>query len=296
MPKLTEGTYALGALTLFAFWLFVGLPFLYLPPEVRIQWQIPPYTTAPSAAEEPKGTPQAPFFIQVLPGADAAQKAAQEVEDHLEKQAADRWLVRWTMCLFFATLGLMLATGVLGAFAFRQAQDMRALIITAGETAKAVGDSASAAWIQANMAVSSTRAHMVPGFPKPVTSMDASWDVEIAVANTGPAAGTVGDTFVVFCDSLPSVPDYSNAIRQRDSTVLSGGQRKVIGTFQSPSRKEGQYCYGFIRFADEIGNWRRRFCVQIWAIRPSGFNFFHEVGGDEFNGEDYEGQSTRSPH
>jgi hypothetical protein len=44
MRKFSEGTYALGALTIFAFWLFAGLPFLYLswPQETRAneQWLV----------------------------------------------------------------------------------------------------------------------------------------------------------------------------------------------------------------------------------------------------------------
>lgn len=111
------------ALLLFA-WLIVGLPFLYLP--TSEQHKAPRSSGATqSPSGEPRGTSQAPFFIKVLPSDDAAEKAAQDAEDREEKKAADKWLVIWTMALFLATVGLILATAVLGFFAFRQSRDTR---------------------------------------------------------------------------------------------------------------------------------------------------------------------------
>ena len=81
-----------------------------------------------SSKGEPRGTESSPFFVQVLPTPKSAEERAQEAEDRDEKKAAERDLVRWTLALFLATVGLMIATGVLGFFAFRQASDMKATI------------------------------------------------------------------------------------------------------------------------------------------------------------------------
>jgi hypothetical protein len=48
-----EGTYALGALTLFALWLFVGLPVLYWPSKGTVQQQIHSSEPAQVGATEP---------------------------------------------------------------------------------------------------------------------------------------------------------------------------------------------------------------------------------------------------
>jgi hypothetical protein len=117
MPKLTEGTYALGALTVFSLWLFVGLPYMYWPREIPLQQPIHSSGPPPQGiAIEPKGTPQAPLFIQVLPGPDASERADHEAEDRSAKQVAD-WV------LGAATIGLMIATIVLGLIAGRQLID-----------------------------------------------------------------------------------------------------------------------------------------------------------------------------
>jgi hypothetical protein len=128
MPKLSEGKYALTAVTLFVFWLFVGLPLFYSSfqsgsgkPE-----RIHSRETVQAPPRELKGTP-----MQVGPGADASERAAQEAEDRLERHAAERSLVVWTEVLAFATIGLIAATCLLGYFSFWQLRDTdRALKIT----------------------------------------------------------------------------------------------------------------------------------------------------------------------
>ena len=93
-------------------------------------------------ASKPEGTRTAPFFVEVIPGPKSAEERAQEAEDREEKKAADRWLVRWTAMLFVATVGLILATGVLGYFGSHQARDMKASIKAAQDAANAAKASA----------------------------------------------------------------------------------------------------------------------------------------------------------
>jgi predicted LPLAT superfamily acyltransferase len=66
-----------------------------------------------------------------MPSPKSAEERAQEAEEREEKKSADRWLVRWTAALFAATVGLILATGVLGYFGLQQSRDMKASISAA---------------------------------------------------------------------------------------------------------------------------------------------------------------------
>ena len=46
MPRISEGQYALGVLTLFALWLFVGLPILYSSNVHSTEWWVAAFTGA----------------------------------------------------------------------------------------------------------------------------------------------------------------------------------------------------------------------------------------------------------
>jgi hypothetical protein len=83
--------------------------------------------------------------VQVIPSLKSSTELAQEAEDRAEKRSADRGLVTWTAALFFATVGLILATCVLGYFAYRQLRDMKASIAAAQKAADAADMSARAA-------------------------------------------------------------------------------------------------------------------------------------------------------
>jgi hypothetical protein len=155
MLKFSEGTFALGGLAVFAFWLFVCLPILNLPSKVDSQQRQYASESKQESDAEPKGTAQAPFFVEVMPTPKTAGERAQEAEDREEKKSADRWLVRWTAALFLATVGLMFATGVLGYFALRQSRDMRDSIASAARAAVAMEQVAQHIEISAQAAVDS---------------------------------------------------------------------------------------------------------------------------------------------
>src|ERR1700719_288896 len=112
MPKCWEGRIALGGLGLIAIWIFMVLPFLYVVPALESPGQTYHDDRHQRTAAEPRGTADAPFFVQVVPSPKSAEERAQEAEDRQEKKSADRWLVRWTAALFAATVGLILATGI----------------------------------------------------------------------------------------------------------------------------------------------------------------------------------------
>ncbi|WLA78498.1 hypothetical protein [Bradyrhizobium elkanii] len=72
-----------------------------------------------------------------MPTLKTAEERTQEAEDREEKKESDRALVRWTFALFAATVGLILATGVLGYFGLQQSRDMKDSIRVARASAVA---------------------------------------------------------------------------------------------------------------------------------------------------------------
>jgi hypothetical protein len=150
MPKITEGTFALGGLATFAIWLVVILPFLYGPASHSSeQKHVAAERPSQSTNTKPDGSAAAPFVVQVIPSPKPTEERAQEAEEREEKKSADRWLVRWTAALFAATVGLILATLVLGYFGLQQSRDMKASIAVGKTAADAAMLSATSdrAWI-----------------------------------------------------------------------------------------------------------------------------------------------------
>lgn len=129
--KISEGTIAIGALICFSAWLFIGLPILNTPSE-RIQYYEATHKPPDHSTPEPKGTSQAPFFVEVVPASKSAEERTQEAEEREEKRLLDRRLANWTVVLGAATIGLILATALLGFFAWRQAGDTKEALHIAG--------------------------------------------------------------------------------------------------------------------------------------------------------------------
>jgi hypothetical protein len=108
MRKITEGQYALGSLTLFAFWLFVGLPLLYWPPPSDAEPSRPPQAHSAQAeyhaTDKPDGSKFAPFFTKTL---KTTEEISQDADDRHEKSSTDWWLMAFTggVALFTLLLG-----------------------------------------------------------------------------------------------------------------------------------------------------------------------------------------------
>jgi hypothetical protein len=133
MPKITEGTFALGALSAVAMWLVVVLPVYYGPPQSSQQMHEATHEAGQAAYAKRDGSAAAPFVVQVIPTPKSAEERTQEAEDREEKKSADKWLVRWSAALFAATIGLIFATLVLGYFGLQQSRDMKHSIAAALE-------------------------------------------------------------------------------------------------------------------------------------------------------------------
>lgn len=141
MPKDAADRGLILFAALMAAWLLIGLPFLYWPGSPHPKERHTASEATQPSNQEPRGTASAPYVVQVIPGPKSAEERAQEAEDRDEKKEADRWLVRWTAALFAATVGLILATGVLGFFAWRQMHDMKASVDASTRQAKVAEDS-----------------------------------------------------------------------------------------------------------------------------------------------------------
>jgi hypothetical protein len=168
-----EGMIVLRGLPALAIWILASLPAVYAQepsaggPDSSQETHANQPTQQPGA--EPRGTADAPMFVQVIPAPKSAQERDHEAEDREEKREADRWLVRWTAALFFATFGLIVATGVLGYFAYRQLRDMKASIAVAGDAAEAAKKSAK---IAEDALISTERAFVF------LEDFDPNWSVQ----------------------------------------------------------------------------------------------------------------------
>jgi hypothetical protein len=212
------------------------------------------------------------------------------------EQAADPRLTDWVQAgsAFFS---FVLTISILGVYRRQaalmktQADLMSGQLEVATIAANAAEKAAEAAQLQGRLATLSMHASMDPGFPNPIKRGAESWDVDVTVKNVGRAKGEIGNTYVRFCDDLPSTPDYDIVrmnVRQ-DQTTRLPGEWKPIGTFHTDSKKNGQFLYGFMNFKDEMGRWRRRFCVQVFDEPLPGNISYLEIDDARFNGEDFTG-------
>jgi len=77
MPKISKGGCTLGPLTVIAVWLVVVLLSLFSSNHTVAQPQVDSQQAPQSTITEPEGTPQSPFFVEVIPSPKSAQEIAQ---------------------------------------------------------------------------------------------------------------------------------------------------------------------------------------------------------------------------
>jgi hypothetical protein len=167
---------------------------------------------------------ESPLFVQVIPIPKSAQEQAQEAKERDEKRSADRWLVRWTAALVAATLGLILATGVLGYFGYRQSKDMRESIAVAKRSADF-----------AERALTDLERPWIFIFGAKVGTRDSEtdeWFIEYSVANYGkmPAIIEQASIGIELSDKgeppmpLNAASDHSLVV----SPILAAGERRIL--------------------------------------------------------------------
>jgi hypothetical protein len=256
MTKMSEGQYALGTLTLFALWLFVGLPILTAPAEVVIYRDAPYQIVAQSNTAN--GTQQAPYYVQVLPEQKDAQRLTQEAQDREEKKSADWWLVRWTAALFAATVGLIFATFVLGYFAWRQQRDARVTIAAAQKSAEAAERSALVAeralrdlerpWVF--LAGVTVRRASPPDIPN-------AWFVKLHWENVGRTPGLTEECVCQITpkEGLPETPAYNSQYQLILPRTVAAGKTVETNEVGPGERKDTQLVvFGRLTYSELNGN------------------------------------------
>lgn len=154
MPRVTEGTFALGGLAAFAVWFAVVLPFLYGPPPRFAESGSPPQAhtdqAAQQAAAKPDGSINAPFFIRIP---KTAKEEAEEAAERREKSSTDRWLMIFTgavalfnLLLVGATVSLYHAGKKQIGLAREAAEDARRSLVLQFRPYRCPGPSRRRAW------------------------------------------------------------------------------------------------------------------------------------------------------
>ena len=278
--RVSEGHLAIGALILFSGWLFVGLPLLTYPSERIVYRDSPQEAAQPS--QEPAGSAQSPFFVQVMPAPKSARERAEEAEDREKKRSADLWLVRWTFALFAATVGLIFATGVLGWFGFRQSRDMKASIGAAQSAARAAEDQLA---LSRDALVTTERAFVfcervdARWTARKETEEISGWTFVIIWKNSGKtptkrARSNSNSWIAIDAGDLPGdfdFPDYDrespNIMIGPNAVMHSGHFAIPIDTLQKLHANRGHaYLWGWCDYDDTFAGTQRHraeFCFEI---------------------------------
>ena len=137
MPKISMGGCAPRPVTVIAVWLIVVLLSFFSSNHTVAQSQVDSQQAPQSTITEPEGTAQSPFFVEVTPNPKSAQQIAQEAQDRLENHSLERRLANWTVVLAIATIGLILATAVLGVLGHLELRETRRFLKAATDSAQA---------------------------------------------------------------------------------------------------------------------------------------------------------------
>jgi hypothetical protein len=199
------------------------------------------------------GTRAPPLYVQVIPTPKSAQERAEEKAERDDKKNIDKWLVRWTASLVLATIGMILATGVLAYFGYRQSVDMKESIALTAVAAKAAQLSSAAA-------LATERALIFASF------LPGDNDVfKVSVINAGKTPATLENIWISVTETPPSgiVPCYlPTEIEQPLDLIVRGGGSLNLDSVHP--MQAGHYCYGYIKYIDVFrGHHIYRFSVRI---------------------------------
>jgi hypothetical protein len=136
MRRVSEACYVFGVLAVFLVWIFLISPVLGSN-KVAAQPQIHSEQQSTKATDvQPKGTEQAPLFVEAIPGQKTAQERAEETQDRLENRTLEGRLADWTVVLAVATIGLIIATGVLGIIGYLELRSTEKTIRASNQLAQ----------------------------------------------------------------------------------------------------------------------------------------------------------------
>lgn len=220
--------------------------------------------------------------MQVIPAPKSARERVEEAQDREEKRSAELSLVRWTFALFLATVGLILATGVLGWFGFQQSRDMKASIGAAQSAARAAENQLA---LSRDAMVTTERAFVfcervdAHWTAKKETEEITEWTFTIVWKNSGKTPTKRGRSnanswIAIGVGDLPGdfgFPDYdrvsANIMIGPNGDMHSGQFAIPIDTLQKLHAKRGHaYIWGWCDYDDIFaGTLRHRaeFCFEI---------------------------------
>jgi hypothetical protein len=251
------------------------------------------------ATNNPQSAPQPPFIVNVLPTPKTEEQAEDERRERKEKAELDRRLVdltgelaEFTAGLFYATVAvaiatifLVIATGALGYFGYRQSQDMKDSIRVASANAAASELSAQAAvWVELpTVFVENIRCKEQKGFKirNELPNMPVKIEIDFRNVGRSPAiVSIVAIDFGVFRE-LPAEPrydwrKYTVAIDPKDRcrfvapNILDLSKKDAAAV---RGRSRYLWLWGAIQFDDFMESQHQvGFCAcWYWSAESKGF-------------------------
>ena len=270
-----------------------------ITPHKTALFEVPTSPSPSDTSGEAKGTAKSPYFVKVMPAPKSAEDRAHEIQDREEKKSADSWLVRWTASLFFATVGLILATVALGYFAFQQMRDMKHSIAVAKDAATAAKEQVQ---LSRNALINTERAivfhsktHAMAGI-KGSTNEVIDWNFFAILENAGSTptkwmqmhtnwyyfAGGIPDNF-----DFPDISDITErpfCVIGPKGTTLSGECVVPIDKIFATRNGAGQlFIWGWVEYDDIFeGTFRHRteYCMEV---KVPGIPTIHTAEGNPEN-------------
>lgn len=239
-----------------------------------------PTSQAPAANTQSNRQKPAPppIIINIIPAQKSEDERAYEAKEQHEKAELDRKLVDlteelayFTAGLFVATVALVLATGVLGYFGWRQARDMKTSIISVHRPRLRVRNFA------VNTDRSSLGPHLIFDQRHPVQG-------QIYIANIGGSKATLIEASChVFANQMglpmvrpyegrePSPVDIMTVPIPAGSSIFLTFSDNVFATQEEADRaREGHhpvYILGFLVYKDDLDVARRTaFCRRYDSV------------------------------
>jgi hypothetical protein len=253
MPKLSEGTVALGLLAGFAFWIFVVLPILYYPrtePPKNDQW-----STHAESKSESEAPSLLPYKLLTSTGRDEIAAYCKANADEKEKdwthkyicdvRVTDAYIAFFTGLLMVVTIGLiivgLLTVGRMKITEERQLNHTRQV---------------ERAYV--------TISHTPPGL---VIEGNSGW-ITVRVRNFGRTPATVTDVLLKTItlpkdDRLPDVPNYERKNREARKIpkgfLVSNDELFYGEAYEVHERiKSGALKFWFIGYVDYIDQFGQR--------------------------------------
>jgi hypothetical protein len=283
---MSEANYAFGVLAIFSVWFFL-IPRALDSNKVAAQPQIHTEQSTKATDVQPKGTEQAPFFVEVIPGQKSAQERAEETQDRVDNQTLERRLADWTVVLAIATVGLIIATGVLGVIGYLE---LRSTDKTIQASAQLAQSAIAANQIAVTNAEQQLRAYVtvqevhmqvhrhpdrMSGYGQIVPGNPHTYRFSVILKNGG-ATPAINARINISCEKFNGhiPPDFAFPSSQLFGNALIGPQviwdspSVTVGAteLQDPAIPAERYLWGWIEYDDIFpGSFRHRteFCFQV---------------------------------